>query len=922
MKKTLLSVFCCLLTYLTFSTPLSAIHPSGSEGIKLYTAQQGFSDLSEPLSEKHFILFSAKENVAPRKTVGFAALGFQGHTASFSGLSMLRLTSQLFQPVSLKVTVYYALALILLLAVLIALGVYLLRLSKARRDAETSEAFFRALIDESPMAMIIFQDLKVEYVNPAMERLSGYSQQELLSREIWQLIHPDSLSGINAENWFLLRKNSGMNFEFRLQNKNNREVWVDFSARLIDFFGKPAFLATATDITEKVEQRSQEVESEADDRNSLLLMATNDGIADYNLETGELFLSSHWKEMLGYQESEVADSIDAWLDLVDEADKAIANELLAKMKKGEVPASDTEYRMVCKDGSVKWIQAKLSVVFAENSKPVRVLGSHSDISDRKKSEAELIAAKELAEEAARAKSSFISSVSHEIRTPLNAIIGLADLLMQEEGLNEVVEENLRSIKFSSDHLLGIINDVLDFSKLEAGKVNLDKTDFNLEQLVNETTKAVEFKAREKAIPVAVRINPNVPQAVLADAGRLRQVLLNLLGNAVKFTTEGHIDVYVKMLERSGQSCRLRFSVSDTGIGIPEEKRQSIFESFTQAEENTFRKFGGTGLGLSISKKLVELQGGEIGVKSIEGIGSTFWFELPMEISEKKMEVTADKGLKGKKDLRGMKILLVEDDRMNQFVMKQFFKKWNASLEVAENGRIAIDKLSAEVYDLVLMDVHMPEMDGFEATRIIRDRSSNVIDHQVPVIALTADVNNETRTRVREAGMNDFVTKPSEPDVLFQKIVDHTDLVLEIPAEGQEEATMTAITEGYEIKELKREVKAALREIFDDNTGAATSMIQHFMKQIPATLERVSEYIEKEDTELAAQALHRIKPGFHYLGFAGTANHVEELQDVIKKARDPGDIQRHMLVLDRDVRKIMHVLTQILREIESSEPDDT
>ncbi len=922
MKKTLLSVFCCLLTYLTFSTPLSEIHPSGSEGIKLYTAQQGFSDLSEPLSEKHFILFSAKENVAPRKTMGFAALGFQGHTASFSGLSMLRLTSQLFQPVSLKVTVYYALALILLLAVLIALGVYLLRLSKARRDAETSEAFFRALIDESPMAMIIFQDLKVEYVNPAMERLSGYSQQELLSREIWQLIHPDSLSGINAENWFLLRKNSGMNFEFRLQNKNNREVWVDFSARLIDFFGKPAFLATATDITEKVEQRSQEVASEADDRNSLLLMATNDGIADYNLETGELFLSSQWKEMLGYQESEVADSIDAWLDLVHEDDKAIANELLAKMKKGEVPASDTEYRMVCKDGSVKWIQAKLSVVFAENSKPVRVLGSHSDISDRKKSEAELIAAKELAEDAARAKSSFISSVSHEIRTPLNAIIGLADLLMQEEGLNEVVEENLRSIKFSSDHLLGIINDVLDFSKLEAGKVNLDKTDFNLEQLVNETTKAVEFKAREKAIPVAVRINPNVPQAVLADAGRLRQVLLNLLGNAVKFTTEGHIDVYVKMLERSGQSCRLRFSVSDTGIGIPEEKRQSIFESFTQAEENTFRKFGGTGLGLSISKKLVELQGGEIGVKSIEGIGSTFWFELPMEISEKKMEVTADKGLKGKKDLRGMKILLVEDNRMNQFVMKQFFKKWNASLEVAENGRIAIDKLSAEVYDLVLMDVHMPEMDGFEATRIIRDRSSNVIDHQVPVIALTADVNNETRTRVREAGMNDFVTKPSEPDVLFQKIVDHTDLVLEIPAEGQEEATMTAITEGYEIKELKREVKAALREIFDDNTGAATSMIQHFMKQIPATLERVSEYIEKEDTELAAQALHRIKPGFHYLGFAGTANHVEELQDVIKKARDPGDIQRHMLVLDRDVRKIMHVLTQILREIESSEPDDT
>lgn len=895
------------------------MHPSWLEGIKMYTAQQGFSDLPNLLSEKHFILFSANENVAPLKLVTIGPLGFQGHLASFSGLSTLRLISQLFQPLSLKVSAYYAMALLLLLVLFIALGVYLLRQSKAKRDAEASEAFFRALIDESPMAMIIFQDLKVEYVNPAMERLSGYSQKELLSREIWQLIHPDSLSGINSENWFLLRKNSGMNFEFRLQNKYNLEVWVDFSARLIDFFGKPAFLATATDITEKVQQSSHA--SENDNLQSLLLMATKDGISDYNLAKGELFLSPQWKEMLGYSEAEIADTTEAWMELVHADDKMAAMNLMSQMKNGEVPAKDTEYRMLCKDGSYKWIQVKLSVVFDESSSPVRVIGSHSDISDRKKGEKELIAAKEAAEEAARAKSGFISSVSHEIRTPLNAIIGLSDLLMQEEGLNEVIAENLRSIKFSSDHLLGIINDVLDFSKLEAGKVNLDKTDFNLEQLVNETTKAVEFKAREKGIPLAVKINPNVPQAVMADAGRLRQILLNLLGNAVKFTSEGHIDVYVKMLERSGQSCRLRFSVSDTGIGIPEEKRHSIFDSFSQAEEYTFRKFGGTGLGLSISKKLVELQGGEMGVKSIEGIGSTFWFELPMEISEKKMEVISEKTSKGVKDLRGMKILLVEDDRMNQFVMAQFFKKWNARVEIAGNGRIAIDKLSQEVFDLVLMDVHMPEMDGFEAARIIRDRSSNVIDHQVPIIALTADVNNETRNRVREAGMNDFVTKPSESDMLFQKIVENTELVVETMAEGEETKT-TILTSGYELKELKREVKAALREIFDDNTGATTSMIQHFMRQIPATLERVSEYIENEDSELAAQALHRIKPGFHYLGFADTANKVEELQEVIRKARDPGDIQRHMLVLERDVKKIMHVLTEILKEIELSEPDDT
>jgi PAS domain S-box-containing protein len=920
-KKILLSVFCCLLTYQTISIPITdRIRLSQGEEIQVYSEQQGFSDLPSPNSERHFILFSAKENVAPLKFMGTEPLGYQGQTAQILGLSMLRLTSQLFRPLSLKVFVYYALALLLMLGIFIGFGIYLLRLSKAKRDAETSEAFFRALIDESPLAMVIFQDLRIEYVNPAMENLSGYAQKELLTMEIWQLIHPDSLSGIRAENWFLVKKDSGMRFEFRLQNKFQTEKWVDFSARLIDFYGKPAFLATAIDVTERVQEQSNE--SKSSERLSLLHLASNDGVFDYDLNSDELYLSPKWKEILGYNEQEIKNTLSVWEMLIHPDDKDSASLLFDSIKGGIVPQKDLEFRMKCSDGTYKWVEVKITVVYDENTKPIRVLGSQGDISETKKSKQELIAAKEAAEEAARAKSSFISSVSHEIRTPLNAIIGLADLLIQEEGLSEQQAENLKSLKFSSDHLLGIINDVLDFSKLEAGKVNLDKTDFNLEQLVNETSRAIDFKAHEKGIPVRVRINPNVPQTVVGDAGRLRQIMLNLLGNAVKFTSEGHIDVYVKMLERSGQSCRLRFSVSDTGIGIPEEKRQSIFESFTQAEENTFRKFGGTGLGLSISKKLVELQGGEIGLKSIEGIGSTFWFELPMEISEKKMEVETGKLSQGVKDLHGIRILLVEDDRMNQFVMSQFFKKWNAQVETAENGRLAIKKLSEKNFDLVLMDVHMPEMDGFEATQVIRDESSSVLDHQVPIIALTADVNNETRTRVRETGMNDFITKPSEPDVLFQKVLENSKLEVEQTEERQDTYGTTTLTSGYELKELKLTVKSALKEIFEDNTGATTSMIQHFMKQIPATIDRVNEYIEQDEGEFAAQALHRIKPGFHYLGFSKTAIKVEELQEVIRKARAPGDIRKHMLVLESDITKIMHVLIEILKDIESSEPGET
>ncbi len=806
----------------------------------------------------------------------------------------------------------YSLVVLLLAVLLIATGFLGFRQLKGRRDAEASESFFRALIDESPIGMLIFQNLKIEFVNPAMERMSGYTQRELEKMEIWQLIHPESLSGLQAENWFLMKKNSGTQFDFRLTTKTSHEVWVDFSARLIDFYGKPAFIATFYPRTGQIKKSQEPVVSRPDQK-------SESSIFKNLFEQSNLAMIIYDRETLIIENANAAASSFYGYSL-----KELNGRPLGLIQVNSETGGYSENNGMVKH-KLKGNELREAAVFnnlVEVSGRQLVCSIIIDIADPKSNVLNNDYSIEKSENSSKDNSIFISGISHEIRTPLNSIIGLADLLMQEKNLNEVMAENLRSIKFSSNHLLGIINDVLDFSKLEAGKIHFEKTAFNLEQLVLETAKSVEFRALEKGIPIKVLIHQNVPRTIVSDQGRLRQILLNLLSNAIKFTSEGHIGIYVKLIERTGQNCRIKFTVSDTGIGIPEDKCLSIFESFTQAEVETFKKYGGTGLGLSISKKLVELFGGEIGVKSIESIGSTFWFELPVEISEVNIEPTAEVAPLRLKDLGELKILLVEDDLMNQFVMAQILQKWNAKVEVANNGQVAVNRLTKDTFDLVLLDIHMPEIDGFGVANIIRDRLSGVIDHQVPIIALTADVSSETRAKIKEAGMNDFVSKPSDSEVLYQKVVNFKrSVVKKVHLPSLENGSGIAFA-GYDINEMKGVVKVSLREIFDDNPTATASLIGNFLRQIPHILNRVNEYLELEENEQAASVLHRIKPGFHYLGFSSTSAKIEKLQELIRKGMANADLREYILDLKKELNLIIYVLKEILAELELPEPDNS
>ena len=664
-----------------------------------------------------------------------------------------------------------------------------------------NEENFRAVVDT--MVDGYFEvDLsgRLTFFNDALMKMRGYtSKEQLIGKKNQDFMNPETAKRVyKAFNEVYLTGKPARRLGYNVIALDGSIAQMESSVSLMrDAEGEPVgFRGIIQDVTERV--KTEKALREGEEKYRTILENIEDSYYEVDLEGNLLFFNDSLCRMIGYSREELTGMNS--LQYTDAATSESVYDAFHEVYETGRSNKGLVYDFIRKDGTRITTESSVTLIRDLEGRPRGFRGIIRDVTERMRAEKTLQAAKEAAEAASRAKSEFLANMSHEIRTPMNGIIGMTELVLATD-LTKEQRDDLELVKTSADSLLGLLNEILDLSKIEAGRIELEEIDFDLLNTIENIADMLAVKAKEADLELVCHIKPDVPTALMGDPGRLRQVIVNLVGNAIKFTHEGEVVIQVETEKEEDSSVLLHFMVSDTGIGIPPEKIEIIFNSFIQVDSSTTRRYGGTGLGLAISRQLVEIMGGRIWVESKQGYGSTFHFTACFKMSQRE---TKDPLHWRNLDLSGVPVLVVDDNATNRVVFKEMTSRWGLLPDGAASGQEALGKIkerfeSGRPYKLLLLDLQMPEMDGFEVAKRVKEGPYGA---EMEIIMVTSLGQKGDASHCREVGISGYLVKPVKQSELLSAI----SMSLGRPAEGE----LPVITR-YTIQEAHRRLNVLLAE---------------------------------------------------------------------------------------------------------------
>lgn len=763
---------------------------------------------------------------------------------------------------------------------------------KAQHEIGQSELKNR-LIMNSALDAIITIDVygHITFWNPRAETIFGWKEEEVLGRMLSDTIIPPSFREAHKHgmhHFLATGESTVLNKQLELTaiNRKGEELPIELSIVPIANGDSLFFCSFIRDITER--KLTEQGLRANEEKYRSIITNMNLGLLEVDTDERIQFINNSFCEMSGY--------------MADELIGRKASELFVRSENAEIMESKNDLRkkgmsdayeiaVKNKRGELKWWLISGAPRFDDKGQLIGSIGIHLDITQQKNLEYELIEAREQAEQSARSQEMFLANMSHEIRTPLNAIMGMSREL-QKTSLNQQQKSYLEAVNSAGEQLLVVINDILDISKIQAGKLHIENIGFRLREIGDRVMQVMSHRAEEKGISLVCTTDARVHPVLIGDPYRLNQVLLNLISNGIKFTEKGTVEVICKVEEDSNSGQRISFTVKDTGIGMDKEFTQRIFENFSQEDRSVARRFGGTGLGMAISKQLVTLMNGDIKVESEKGEGTKVYFWLPfrkgseMEIAPKVQAPTDNRILNGKK------ILLAEDNEMNRLVATTVLQPYGTIIEEVINGQEAVEAIRTGDYDLILMDVQMPIMDGLEATRRIRQD----LQHDIPIIALTANAIKGENEICFAAGMNDYLTKPFKEE----------DLVALMAKWLGGETGLISNTSSMESNQALFDL-GKLREIGKGNQAFIDKMIRLFSEQAPLSVQEIKEAYGQKDLEKVKAVAHRLKPSIDNMGIHSLTKEIRQIETLAlsgdQEQELPGLIEQLETVLVEVVGKL-------------------